>query len=199
MLIILLLLALCSTLHAANSYDVKWVYHVSQKPERVRIDLSLDSGDTWKNLGLGLPSRVGTNTFSYSLPDITENLSDHAVIRVMEMRWFGRLNTIVTKQIHIAGIKFIDAPDFVTNGVPVTLSWVAAGAGEFVQLSYLSITNPEWQAAAVFASSDSDQGAVTNSVVWNVEGLPVVPTMLLLKSMERPTCHRTIVTEIVDE
>ena len=198
---------------AAETYDIVWDWpehdmsashimpwmHVT--PERVRIDVSMTGGTSWREIACGVPSVQGTNTYAWSIPDRAEYLTDNGIIRIRKMHEFGGRSVTVTKPIHLCGIRMVSTPATVTNGVTADLSWVSAGAGEFVSLATLAIpvTGEGWQAQAVLASTDSNAGGITNTAQWSVDGLAAGAHLIKLQSLERPACWRGATLEVVNE
>lgn len=165
-------------------------------PERVNIDLSLDGGATYENLARGVESTYGTNVWWFSLPDDPHYLSTDARVRVSSTQKYRQPQTVVEAPVVIAGVVFVAPPTIVTNGSSVTLRWTAAGAGSLVRLGTRVIGAQSWGPQAVFASTDSNGGATTNSVTWAVSGLQAVPTEIIIQSMDDPLCYRRHTLEV---
>jgi hypothetical protein len=166
-------------------------------PERVAIDLSLDDGAAWTEVARGVPSAPGTNEYMLTIPDWPATLTDYARIRVRCIRTVANpAPDHIGARFTIAGIHFVSMPSVVTNGVESTLRWVAAGAGEFLQIGSRSPTASEWRADGLFASQDSIAGATTNTVAWIPTALPVPTAHIVLQSMSDESCYRIATLEV---
>jgi len=159
-------------------------------PERVNLDISLDGGSTWRSLARGVPSSYGDNIWSMRLPDSPEWLSAATRVGISSLPAYGRELRVQARDIAIVGIHMVDPPTVVTNGVSVTLRWVACGAGALVTLGTRAIGAEDWAAQAVFASTDSNQGATTNSAQWAVSGVQPGAIEIILQSLADPLCYR---------
>ena len=199
-----ILLMLATPARAENTYPIAWDWPSNTTinatmdqfpwlrlaPERVNIDLSLDGGSTYELLARGVDSHYGTNIWQFTLPDDPHYLSTDARVRVSSTHKYRQPQTVVEVGVVIAGIAFVDPPATITNGANVTLRWTAAGAGELVQLGTRVIGAANWVPQSVFASTDSNGGATTNSAVWAVADLQAFPTEIILQSMTDPLCYR---------
>ena len=179
---------------AAVQAQYPWI---TLAPERVNLDISLDGGSSYRPLARGVPSVYGDNTWAFELPDSAEWLTSAGIVRVSSLPQYGRTLAVSASAVYIAGIRMVNPPAVVTNGANVTLRWVACGAGPLVTLGtrVIGSTN-DWAAQAVFASTDSNQGATTNSAVWSVSGLQGVPTEIILQSLADPLCYRRHTLEV---
>lgn len=203
--VIIAVLLLASAARAAGPYPITWTWPsnttaaaiqaqypwMHMAPERVNLDLTLDNGATYRPLAQGVPSVYGDNTWQFQLPDLPEYLSAVARVRVSSMPMYGRTLTVDSSPVYIAGIVLVNPPATVTNGTSVTLRWVACGAGALLTLGtrVIGSTN-DWAAQAVVASTDSNQGATTNSAVWSVSGVASGPSEIILQSLADPLCYR---------
>ncbi len=159
-------------------------------PERVNIDLSFDGGTTYEPLARGVDSSYGDNTWYFRLPDSPLYLTDHGRVRVSSLPAYRQDQVQVAVPVVIAGIHLVNPPAAVTNGSNVTVRWVAAGAGSLVQLGTRVIGAQRWVPQAVFASTDSNRGAITNIAVWSVSGLQGLPTEIVIQSLADPLNYR---------
>lgn len=195
---------------ADNQYPIQWVWAtnpeaeavqsrypwIKQIAERVNLSISHDGGSTYSLLASGVPSRYGTNTWMYTVPDDPASLATNAKVRVSSLPMYGRDLTVDARDISIAGLYLIDAPGTVTNGTDVTLQWVCAGADSMVQLGTRVVGASGWVPQAMFASVDSSQGGTTNSATWSVSGLQEVPTEIILQSMADPLVYSRHTLEV---
>jgi hypothetical protein len=166
-------------------------------PERVAIDLSLDDGATWTEFARGVDSAYGTNSYLLTLPDWPQFLSDYARIRLRCIRTYANpAPDHIGPRFPIAGIHYVALPTAVTNGVATTLSWVAAGVGEFVQLGSRAPTESAWRPDGLFVSQDSIAGAATNSVEWTPVDLSIPTAHIILQSSSNPKIYRTATLQV---
>jgi hypothetical protein len=208
--IIALMLLLASAARAAGPYPITWDWPsnttaaavqaqypwITLAPERVNLDISLDGGTSYRPLARGVPSVYGVNTWSFDLPDSVEWLTSAGIVRVSSLPQYGRTLAVSASAVYIAGIRMVSPPSAVTNGANVSLRWVACGAGGLVTLGTRVVGAADWVPQAVFASTDSNQGAHTNSATWSVSGLQAAPTEIILQSLADPLCYRRHTLEV---
>jgi len=209
--IIIIALALAGVaVRAETTYPVTWHWPSNSNaqaimaqypwmrlgPERVSISLSLDGGATYEQLATGVPSAYGDNTWYFRLPDAPRYLTAAGRVRVASLPSYRQVQEVVEVNMSIAGIHFIAPPAAVTNGSSVTLRWVASGAGPLVTLGTRVIGAQRWVPQAVFASQDSNGGAITNSATWIVSGLQPIPTEIVMQSLADPLNYRRHALEV---
>jgi hypothetical protein len=154
-------------------------------PRRVHLQLSVDGGSNYtRYIAYGLPVTNCAASCVYSLPWWDETIiTERAVVRVtdLEGEQIGRSIEPFT----IAGI-FIHTPvagETITHGSYIDLEWVQAGAGDSVQIGYITPT-VGFTPVATFTS----RVVGTNSLTWQVTGLPYPEEQLrlVLRSVSDP-------------
>lgn len=156
-------------------------------PKRVHIQLSTDGGSNYtRYLAYGVPVVDGVVSYRYSMPWWDESIiTEHARVRLTDMA--GEQMGASMNEFTIAGL-FWHRPasgDILTHGANLELEWVQAGAGDSVNLGWLTPTE-EFTVITTF----TNVVAGTNIINWRVTGVPYPRSQikLVIQSVSHPIC-----------
>jgi hypothetical protein len=148
---------------------------------QVRIELTTNGGANWLNAGTVSPTNVGTNTFTFTMPDTVVN---NARIRVMSQvnQWEG--DTSDANFSLVRPIIVVLAPnggERLVASDTTTISWTSQfiPPGVPVQLDYSTNNGSTWLPIA--ASVNSPNLPATNNYTWIIPNTPSTQALMRVK------------------